>query len=201
MPALAGEPMVYPSNLFDDDVTPRRDAEDAVTDRTWRVAHTKPRQEKALARHLHSTGVSFFLPLCRKVIRRNRHRQLSWNPVFPGYLFFQADEHERVEALRSNRIASLLDVYDPYELVADLHRVYRLISSDLPLFPEQRLRPGAPVRITSGPLKGLDGTIERHKSASRFVVAVSFIQQAVSAEIDACEIEPITDATPSESSE
>jgi len=184
--------MVYPNDLFDaPPVSPG--CNDTQGDHAWWVAHTKPRQEKALARHLLGAGVSYFLPQHLKETRRRRHRQQSWNPVFPGYVFFVADDDDRVEALKSNRIASLLNVASQEDLVTDLRRVHRLVTSDLPLFPEQRLQPGMQVRITGGPLMGLKGTIEQHRSACRFVVSVTFLQQGVSAEIDASEVEPLQD--------
>jgi len=47
---------------------------------TWWVAHTKPRQEKALAHELRQRGTSYFLPLVEKltIIRGRKFTPLSW---------------------------------------------------------------------------------------------------------------------------
>ena len=190
MPILAAEPMLYPADLFE------LAGAEASAGRVWRVAHTRPRQEKALARHLLTAGVSYFLPQHQQRARRQGRSQRSWQPVFPGYLFFLGDESARMDALQSNRIASLLSVSNQDEFLDDLRRVHVLVDSQLPLYEEERLRPGMAVRITGGPLMGLTGTIEQHKTAYRFVVAVTFIGRGISAEVEACDIEPIAEEQP-----
>ncbi len=191
MPILAAEPMVYPDCLFDES-----EADEPVNrggSALWWVAHTKPRQEKALARHLRTNEVSYFLPQFEKTIRRQRNRFRSWNLLFPGYVFILGDDEARGEALKSNRIAGLLAVPEQGELELDLQRVYRIVCSNLPLFPEDRLVNGTRVRMVHGPLKGLHGVIEERRGQHRFVVTVSFIRQGVSAEVEARDIEPLLD--------
>ena len=196
MPILASEPMLYPADLFELAEAGLAGGSDAQTGCVWRVAHTRPRQEKALARHLLAAGVSYFLPQHQRRARRRGRSQRSWQPVFPGYVFFLGDESARIDALQSNRIASLLFVPNQDEFLDDLRRVHLLVDSQLPLYQEERLRPGTAVRITGGPLMGLTGTIEQHKTAYRFVVAVTFIGRGVSAEVEAGDIEPIAEEHP-----
>ena len=157
MPILASEPMLFPADLFEL-VESGLASEPATQPRgVWRVAHTRPRQEKALARHLLTAGVSYFLPQHQRPARRQKRPQRSWQPVFPGYLFFLGDESARMDALQSNRIASILAVPNQAEFFDDLRRVHLLVDSQLPLYEEERLRPGMAVRITGGPLMGLTG--------------------------------------------
>ena len=51
-------------------------------------------------------------------------------------------------------MARVLPVEDQRRLHADLARVYCLIATGAPLAPVERLQPGAPIEITSGPLAG-----------------------------------------------
>ena len=191
MPILAAEPMVYPDCLFAESQAnePMNRGDSAL----WWVAHTKPRQEKALARHLRTNEVSYFLPQYEKTTRRQRNRFRSWHPVFPGYVFVLGDDEARGEALKSHRIAGLLAVPEQGELELDLQRVYRIVCSNLPLFSEDRLVNGTKVRMVHGPLQGLHGVIEERRGQHRFVVTVSFIRQGVSAEVEARDIEPLFD--------
>ncbi len=171
MPILAAEPMVYPDCLFaEPQADPTVNHGDSAL---WWVAHTKPRQEKALARHLRTNAVSYFLPQYEKTTRRQRNRFRSWHPVFPGYVFVLGDDEARGEALRSHRIAGLLAVPEQGELELDLQRVYRIVSSNLPLFPEDRLVNGTQVRMVHGPLKGLHGVIEDLHVDRRHLVIVA----------------------------
>src|ERR1700736_314877 len=57
MPILSAETSLFPECLFED---PRSGGGAGYT---WWVFHTKPRQEKSLARHLHEKLIPFYLPL------------------------------------------------------------------------------------------------------------------------------------------
>lgn len=86
----------------------------------WWVLHTRPRQEKSLARDLHDCGAPFYLPLVRRrTLVRNRVMESSL-PLFPGYLFLLADNEERMTALATRRVARSLDVPDQARLWRDL---------------------------------------------------------------------------------
>lgn len=184
MPMLAPEPNVFPDALFEDNVG-------AASERGWFVLHTRPRQEKALARHLFENQVPFYLPL---ITRRNliRNRVLeSHVPLFAGYVFLLAGREERTLALTSNRVVNTLPVADQPRLWHDLTQIYRLIRSGAPVTPEERLEPGDPVEIRHGPLAGLRGVILKEASGRRFVVQVDFIQRGASVLLEDCNLIPL----------
>ena len=150
----------------------------------WWVARVLPRQEKALARDLLRASVSYFLPMY-KVVRASRGR--SWKatlPLFPGYVFFCGQEPDRLTALETGRIATLITVADQAGLVAELAAVLRLTGSGLGIDPYPALTRGARCRVRSGPLHGLEGRVVRRKCQTRFVVDVTILGQGVTAEID-----------------
>jgi transcriptional antiterminator RfaH len=179
MPILPAEPSCFPEHLFDcvDDLPNQGD-------RYWRVLHTKPRQEKSLARQLRQGQVPFFLPLIsRRSLIRGR-LLTSYIPLFAGYCFLLADEKERVKALATHRVVNALDVPDQKELWHDLRQIRRLIESGVPITPEGQLVAGTLVEIRSGPLAGLSGVIVRQANQRRFVVQVDFIHRGASVEVD-----------------
>jgi transcriptional antiterminator RfaH len=178
MPFLPPEPNTFPAELFAEENPDLRDG------RQWWVLHTKPRQEKSLARQLLQSQVPFYLPLIeRRSLIRGRVMQ-SQVPLFPGYLFLLGQRDERVTALATNRVVHSLEVWDQRTLWDDLTQVHRLINTGAPITPEERLEPGALVEITRGPLAGLKGRIIRAASGKRFVVQVNFIQRGASVLID-----------------
>ena len=71
-----------------------------------------------------------------------------------------------------------------------------LIATDAPLTPEDRLKPGALVEITSGPLAGLEGKVLRRGKQLKFIVEVQFLQSGVSVEIESWMIEPKDNSAP-----
>ena len=144
-----------------------------------------------MAQHLISHQVPFYLPLIPKdnMIRGRRIR--SHIPLFAGYMFLFGTEEERVTTLTTNRISRILPVTDQLRLREDLVNVQALIERDAPLAVERRLDAGARVRIKSGSLKGLEGIVVKRHGKMRLLVAVTYLQQGVSVEIDDCALEPI----------
>lgn len=157
--------------------------------RQWWAVYTKSRQEKALARQLVGHRVPFYLPLIPKdnIIRGRRVR--SQLPLFAGYLFLYGSEQERVTTLTTNRVSRILPVLDQERLRRELVNVYSLIGSNAPLALESRLMPGDPVRIKTGSLRGLEGVVVKRHGKIRLLVAVTYLQQGVSVEIDDCALE------------
>ena len=185
MPPLPREPNVFPADLLADEAAPDGG------ERCWWVLHTKPRQEKSLARQLLQAKVPFYLPLVpRRTLVRGRPLE-AHVPLFPGYLFLLADRDERVVALASNRVVQSLPVHDQPRLWSDLRQVERLLSLGAPVHAEASLAPGTPVEITTGPLAGLCGTVVRCASGRRFVVRVDFIQQGASVLLEDCALLPL----------
>jgi transcription antitermination factor NusG len=178
MPILPPEPAFYPGCLFEE-TSPAVSA-----GQRWQVFHTKPRQEKSLARRLHSKGIAFYLPVVRRRLALRGRVLSSHVPLFPGYLFLLGDGDARLQALETGCVVRTLDVADQQGLWNDLRQIQRLIATGAPVTPEERLTPGMTVEITRGPLAGLRGKIIRAASGNRFVVEVHFIQRGASALLD-----------------
>ncbi|QEH34808.1 Transcription antitermination protein RfaH [Aquisphaera giovannonii] len=185
---LAAEPDFYPDNLWDQ---APEDGSKSGGSRWW-CLHTKPRQEKAVARDLRSAKVGFYLPLMVSESRTPRGRKLqSVIPVFTGYVFLKGDENARLEALRGNRLANVLEVFDQDTLENDLRRLRKLLTSGLPLVSEPSVQPGMIVRIKSGPLTGLQGTVIRRGNCDHFVATVEFLSQGASVHLQDWQVEPV----------
>lgn len=184
MPILAAEPDCYPTNLLDELAA-------ESSDRRWWAVYTKSRQEKSLARQLYGMNVPHYLPLVSKTSRIGPRKVKSHLPVFAGYVFLYGTEEERVQALTTNRISRILPVPGREQMTADLRHVRSLILAGAPLTVEARLQPGQRVRIKSGSLMGLEGTVICRRAETRLLIAVHYLQQGVSVQIDDYMVEPI----------
>jgi transcriptional antiterminator RfaH len=184
MPLLAGEPRIFPDNLFEQ-------KENQITNRAWWVFHTRPRQEKSLARQLLASGIPFYLPLISKRFRVRRRTITTHIPLFASYLFLHAEQDERVAALATNRVVRNIPVADQGKLWRDLTQVHRLIDLGVPITSEESLTPGSVVEIKSGPLTGLRGKILKHASKKRFVVEIDFIHRGASIVLDDLTLAPV----------
>jgi transcriptional antiterminator RfaH len=112
-------------------------------------------------------------------------------PLFPGYVFLYGSDDERIVSLTTNHISRVLDVPDPKGLRADLRQLRQLIEAKEPLTQESRLAPGDRVRVRSGPMEGIEGTVLDRRGRARLVVAINFLQQGASVEIEDFMLEPI----------
>lgn len=171
MPILKREVDLYPGDLF----------EAPPSGQPWRVAYSRSRQEKGLARHLLERRVPFYLPQQEKEVRRHGKRRVSHLPLFPGYVFFRG---ERLDALASHLVCQVIEVLDQGGLEEELASLWRLQASGATLVPHPWLGPGDEVEIVDGPLRGWRGTILREKRGLRLVVSIDLLRQSVAAEVD-----------------
>src|SRR4051812_10260941 len=104
MPLLPQEPCVFPTQLFEEPSLER------CEERAWWVLHTRPRQEKSLARALHQSGIPFYLPLIARRLNVRGRSLTSHVPLFAGYLFLLADRDEYLAALATSRVVQGLVV-------------------------------------------------------------------------------------------
>ena len=163
----------------------------ALLECLWWTVHTKPRQEKALARDLLRSSIPYFLPMYEA--RRRSHGR-SWKavlPLFPGYIFFCGDENDRLKALGTGRIANLIPVKDQGGLIAELSSLRRVMEAGLGVDPYPELETKSRCRVRSGPLQGMEGQVLRRKGKARFIVTISILGQGASVEIDGNELEPL----------
>ena len=156
----------------------------------WVAFYTLARREKDLMRRLEASGISFYAPMIRRRLRSAGGRtRSSFVPLFPGYVFSRVDDEQRRGALATNTIARWIPIADERMLVEDLRAIKQLIDTDRPLTPEARLEAGQLVRICRGPLRGLEGTVVRRHGEERLVVAVRFLNQGASIELEDVDLE------------
>ncbi len=150
----------------------------------WWVAHTKSRNEKALAQDLIRKDISYFLPMTWKV-RHHRGRKIrSLLPLFSGYVFFCGDENQRIELLRTNRVANLIEVKDQQKLLDELLQIEQALRAGAQLVPHKYVKAGQYCRVVAGPLADLKGIVLKTKTAARLVLQVDMLGQAASVEMD-----------------
>jgi transcription antitermination factor NusG len=187
-------PNLYPQDLLtsprcDLSSTQRDGIPESSVSGNWWLAHTLPRQEKSLADALYAREVPFYLPLVtRKSLSRGRTR-VAHIALFPGYLFVCGGEEDRLSVLKTNRVLTVRRAPDDARLRADLRRFSELIALGAPLLPEARLIPGERVRVKTGLFRDQEGVIIRRNGKTRLLIAVDYLQQGASLEIDDCLLE------------
>ena len=151
---------------------------------TWWVAHTKSRNEKALAQDLIARNISYFLPMTWHLRVQKGRKLRVLLPLFSGYLFFCGDENHRLQTLQTNRVAGIIEVADQQKLLRQLQQIEQAILAGAPLEPHAHIKEGQKCRVKAGSLLGLQGIVVKAKNRSRLVLQVDMLGQAASVEID-----------------
>ena len=187
MPILERETDLYPDHLLDR-------AEDLRSDNArWWAIYTLSRMEKQLMRRLARMEVPFYGPMIDQRKRSPSGRiRTSYIPLFSNYVFVLGDETCRYKALTTNCVSRVLDVADADGLLHDLRAIRRLVDTGALVTPEARLETGMVVRVRTGVFAGHEGTILRRHGGTRLMIALDFLQQGASVELEDCEVERIS---------
>ncbi len=158
----------------------------------WFAAYTSPRHEKHVSQQMERRGIQNFLPLYKSVRRwKDRRKELEL-PIFPGYLFVRMALRERVSVLQVPGVVHLVSFQGRPAPVpdSDIEMLQRQLSQSGRLQPHPFLTIGRRVRISSGPMSGMEGILARKKDKVRVVLSIELIQRAVAVEVDLADIEP-----------
>ena len=136
-------------------------------------------------------GVSYFLPMSRKVTKKGGRTFRSLLPLFTGYVFFCGDEQQRLDVLKTNRVANLIEVPDQEGFVADIVPIETVLKEGKSLVCHEFIRAGQRCKVISGALMGTEAIVEKTSSATRLILQIDILGQATSVEIDGDMIEII----------
>ena len=163
----------------------------ADLDGRWWVAHTKARNEKALAWDLLRRGIGYFLPLRERLTFSGGRKRRGMSPLFPSYLFLCGDEDDRYVAMTTDRICQTIDVFDQATLIDELVAIERALDAKAQLerYPHPAI--GRPCRVIAGPFEDLEGIVVQLATKARLVLQVHILSEGAALEIEADLLEPL----------
>ncbi len=159
----------------------------------WYAAYTCARHEKRVAQQLERRSVELFLPLYEAVHRWKNGRAQVQLPLFPSYLFVRIALKDRLRVLEIPSVVRLVGFNGlPTALPDDEMAALRTgLARRLRAEPHPYLNVGRRVRITSGPLVGLEGILLRRKSSLRVVLSIELIRHSIAVDVDAADVAPL----------
>jgi len=157
----------------------------------WYVAHTRPRCEKKLLQFCERENLHARL-LCYQSAHKYRGKTVVFKkPLFPGYVFLQMPADKRRLVLQNDHLANLLDVSDQVLFVRQLDEVLRALETDLEIRLAPTIGEGMRVKIKSGPLRGVEGWVEKRHGMNTVLLRMDFISQAAAVKLEASQLELI----------
>jgi len=164
-----------------------------AADAPWYVTYTCPRHEKYVAQQLIERNIGSFLPLYTSVRRWKDRRKRLELPLFPGYVFVQMTDRNRLDILRLPGVVQIVSFQGkpaPVPL-AEIEALRRGVIGSVVVHPHPYLQVGRRVRIVNGPMAGIEGIFVRRKDQVRIVISISLIQRSVAMEIGEADVEPV----------
>jgi transcription antitermination factor NusG len=139
---------------------------------------------------LAAKGFHLFLPTMAVWSRRNGLKHLIRIPMFPGYLFLRRamDKLGYIEVCKARGLVRILgERWDRLAVVPDqeIEAIQKVARAELPTLTHPYLREGQRVRVTRGPLAGVEGILVQIKpTRGLLVLSVGLLQRSVAVQVD-----------------
>src|ERR1051326_8447258 len=165
---------------------------DPLHEKCWYTVYTRTRHEKSVAEHCAQRGVTAFLPLYQVQRRWKQRLAEVLLPLFPSYLFVHIALQDRFRILGLPGIVSLVSFNNvpaavPESQIESLKQAVILGRAE----PHLYLYSGKRVRVTAGPLVGLEGIIVEVKNRVQVIVSFEWMARSVAVSLDAADVEAL----------
>lgn len=159
----------------------------------WFAIFTMPRHEKYVAQNFEQRQIECFLPVYEKVsLWKNRQRVNVVLPLFPRYVFASVDRLQRLQVLQTSGVIRIVGAgTSPTPLPDAEIEFLRTETSNKRVEPYSDLVVGNRVCVKRGPMSGIEGVLVRKQNGTRFILTLQLIQQSVSIEIAAEDLEAL----------
>lgn len=155
---------------------------DAVQDCDWFLAYSKPRLEEVALENLLKQGFEAWCPTIKKVAgkRRGQDAQFGQEVLFPRYIFFRpAHAQQSISTVRSTiGVTNLVRFGIGFARLshARLIQIAQWVGQQQELGAAELMgiKPGSAVKVSAGPLKGLDAMV-RMTAADRVIVLLQLL--------------------------
>jgi transcription antitermination factor NusG len=163
--------------------------------RKWYAVFTLPQNEKSTIRHLDLRGIESFLPTYETVrVWKNRQRVKTTLPLFQSYLFVRIQSPERAKVLQSPGVLQIVGNGKASVPLPDAEvELLRTGLSGQQFEPYRELVIGKKVRIKSGIMRGIQGTLVRKNTGFNFVLTLGLMNQHAAIHVDPKSLEPLPD--------
>jgi transcription antitermination factor NusG len=148
-------------------------------DLTWFVCHTRPRCEKKFAALMAAERFEHYLALVTSVRRYRQQTKRFTKPLFPGYVFAQVPVEKKARIYQQDLLARAIPVTDVPAFLRQLADVKAIVASGFELSLLPLLAKGRRVKVTGGPLHGLEGFVDDPKNPAGIVISVDVLQQGL----------------------
>lgn len=160
----------------------------------WFVVYTRARTEKKVFEALMKEQIEAYLPLVKKMRQWSDRKKMVEEPLFRSYVFVHISPREYFQTLNVFGVARFVTFEGKAVPIPENQmKAIRLFVED-PMEEEQLstvIAEGQPVRVKSGPMEGLIGTMIKYQNKFRLIIQIDAIGQMINVNIARSRIEAI----------
>jgi len=167
---------------------------DLETGNSWYALYTRHQHEKCVHQILTGKGFEAFLPLYTTAHQwKDRVKRVSL-PLFPCYVFLRGPLAQWLPVLTTPGVHTVVGFGGQPASISspEIEAIRRVIESPLKAEPHPYLKCGDRVRVTAGPLRGLEGILLRKKNWCKLLLSVEMLQRSVAVEIDVAMVQRVS---------
>jgi transcription antitermination factor NusG len=146
---------------------------------SWLVCHARPRCEKKFAALMQAERMAHYLPLVPSVRRYGTRTKEFSKPLFPGYVFARVPADRRSRIYQMELLARVIPIEDETRFLSQLHDVRRVVESGFEFTVYPLLTRGTRVKVSGGPLYGVEGVVDNPDNPQGIVVAIDVLRRGV----------------------
>ena len=152
----------------------------------WYVVYVRSRHEKKVCHLFEEKGIESSLPLIKTTRQWSDRKKKVEVPLFRGYVFIRIDiRKDKFNILKTDGVVKFIGMGKNPSRIPDeqIHWMHMIVEKSNTVKNEKEIPGGQTVRVTVGPLKGIEGVVMRAGNQSRLVLVLESIMNACSVEI------------------
>ena len=155
----------------------------------WHVVFVKSHHERKVDMRLKLLNIDSFLPMVSTVRQWSDRKKKVTVPLFPGYIFVNINTtKDYSKALSVSGVLNFLYQDNKFALVKDceMSNIRKILKLDTLTEIETTSftgKQGDHVKITEGPLQGIECQVVNANNKNRILVSIQSIQKAIMASV------------------
>ncbi len=153
----------------------------------WYALYTKSRAEKKVAEELNKLGITNYLPLKRELRQWSDRKKWVEVPAISSYIFIEIPLDRYRDAFQVNGIVAYVSykgkavTIPDHEIQAMKQTIENKIAFDV---EATNIKKGEEITVTSGPLKGIKGTVQTIQGTKKLYLNISNIGYTLVVNLD-----------------
>lgn len=148
----------------------------------WFALYTKPRHEFKALEQINALDITTYLPTTTVIKQWSDRKKKITEPLFKSYIFINADELERNQALTCDAVLKTIFFNGKPAVIPDweIENLKQILNNADKVTVFNGIVKGTKVEIASGPMIGLEGVVSKvSKNEQTLAVSIEMLNRSV----------------------